>query len=150
FARMASLLGWSVERGLRRLGYDFADILLLGLWNKPVPEDILDAARALRQRGLVRYLAISAHARAGVAEMVRGNDLEVLDFRYNAAHPGAELEIFPGLPSLQGPGMVAFTATSWGQLLRQRHGAGSRRLPTAADCYRFVLSRPEVHVCLTG
>ena len=24
------------------------------------------------------------------------------------------------------------------------------RVPTAADCYRFVLSRPEVDVCMTG
>jgi predicted aldo/keto reductase-like oxidoreductase len=26
----------------------------------------------------------------------------------------------------------------------------SERLPTAADCYRYVLTRPEVDVCLTG
>lgn len=24
------------------------------------------------------------------------------------------------------------------------------RVPTATDCYRFVLSRPEVDVCMTG
>jgi predicted aldo/keto reductase-like oxidoreductase len=26
----------------------------------------------------------------------------------------------------------------------------NERAPTATDCYRYVLSRPEVDVCLTG
>jgi len=53
-----------------------------------------------------------------------------------------------------------FTATSWGQLLGKgplqgilpsRHRPPkSERVPTAADCYRYVLTRPEVDVCLTG
>jgi predicted aldo/keto reductase-like oxidoreductase len=36
-------------------------------------------------------------------------------------------------------------------ILRPAHAipAGEKR-PTAADCYRFVLTRPEVDVCMTG
>jgi predicted aldo/keto reductase-like oxidoreductase len=56
--------------------------------------------------------------------------------------------------------MVSFTATSWGQLIGKTSLQGvlsggrrlpkSERVPTAVDCYRFVLSHPEVDVCLTG
>jgi aryl-alcohol dehydrogenase-like predicted oxidoreductase len=56
--------------------------------------------------------------------------------------------------------LVAYTATSWGQLLGKKSIASAVRLahpvpadektPTAADCYRFVLARPEVDVCMTG
>ena len=31
YSPMASLLGWSVERGLRALGFDHTDVLLLGM-----------------------------------------------------------------------------------------------------------------------
>jgi hypothetical protein len=51
YARIAGLMGWSVERALRALRLDHADVLLLGLWNKPVPARIMDAARRLKERG---------------------------------------------------------------------------------------------------
>jgi hypothetical protein len=86
--------------------------------------------------------------------------LDIVHFRYNAAHPGAEKEIFPHLPATDRPGLVSFTATSWGQLLGKASLSAflqgghplpkGERVPTATDCYRFVLSRPEVDVCLTG
>ena len=147
FSRVASLIGGSVERGLRRIGYEYADVLLLGLWNRPAPPRILDAARDLRARGLVRYIAISSHHRPLVPKLAAGADFDVVHFRYNAAHPGAESEIFPHLGRTR-PGTVAYTATNWGRLLRS--GGLNEPIPTAADCYRFVLSRPEVDVCLTG
>jgi aryl-alcohol dehydrogenase-like predicted oxidoreductase len=160
YTRVAGLLSSSVERALRSVGFDYTDILLLGLWNKPVPARILDAARKLKQRGLVRFLAVSTHQRKTVPQFAAGNDVDVLHFRYNAAHPGAEVDIFPHLPADNRPGLVVFTATSWRQLLGQAPLQGivpgahripaSERTPTAADCYRFVMSRPEVDVCLTG
>ncbi|MBZ5624405.1 MAG: aldo/keto reductase [Acidobacteriia bacterium] len=150
YSRMGSLLGWSVERGLRALGLEYADILLLGLWNKPVPERILEASRALRERSLVRFLAVSSHNRRFVPELAANRDLDVIHFRYNAAHPGAEVDIFPRLPVVDRAGTVSYTATSWGQLLKPVKIPRGERVPTASDCYRFVLSRPEVDVCLTG
>jgi aryl-alcohol dehydrogenase-like predicted oxidoreductase len=150
YSRLASLLGWSVERGLRALRLEFADVLLLGMWNSPLPERILDAARALRQRGLVRFLAVSSHNRRYAAELANGTDVDVVHFRYNAAHPGAETDIFPRLATVNHGGMVAYTATSWGQLLKASKAPAGERVPTAADCYRFVLTRPEVDVCLSG
>ena len=46
--------------------------------------------------------------------------------------------------------MVSYTATSWKQLMDPRKVPKSERTPAAADCYRFVLARPEVDVCMTG
>jgi aryl-alcohol dehydrogenase-like predicted oxidoreductase len=150
YSRMASLLGWSLERALRGLGLDYADVLLLGLWNKRVPERILDAARRVRERGLVRHLAVSTHQRPQVPKIAAASDFDVVHFRYNAAHPGAERDIFPHLVTDNRPGLVAYTATSWRQLLNSKKVAAAGKVPSAADCYRFVLTRPEVDVCMTG
>jgi len=161
YTRVASLMAWSLERALRELHFEYADILLLGFWNKAVPPRILDAARDLKRRGLVRFLAVSTHQRWLVPSIAAAGDIDVVHFRYSAAHPGAERDIFPHLPASNPPGMVSFTATSWGQLLGQSRLLPSltnpvhpipaeERTPTATDCYRFVLSRPEVDVCLTG
>jgi len=156
YSRMAGLLGWSLERALKALRFDYADLLLLGMWNKQVPARILDAARKLRQRGLVKFLAVSTHARALVPRIAAGQDIDVVHVRYNAAHPGAEQDIFPHLPESR-PGLVAFTATSWGQLVGKtaavrlgRPVPAGERTPTGTDCYRFVLTRPEINVCMTG
>ncbi len=150
YTRVAGMLGWSVERGLRSVRLDYADVLLLGLWNKPVPTRILDAARRLRERGLVRFLAVSCHHRPFVPELAASPDCDVVHFRYNAAHPGAETDIFPRLPAEGRAGLVAYTATSWGQLLKPSRVPRGERVPSGADCYRFVLARPEVDVCMTG
>lgn len=159
YSRVAGLMGWSLERALRALRFDYTDVLLLGLWNKPVSPRILEAAQRLKQRGLTKHLAVSTHTRSLVPAIVAGHDYDVVHFRYNAAHPGAETDIFPHLPQNDRAGMTAFTATSWGQLLGKgmlQGMAGSKgipkgeRVPTAADCYRFVMTRPEVDVCMTG
>ncbi len=150
YARAGLLLRASVERALRRVGYDHADILLLGWWNHDASPRVLDAARALRDRGLVRHLAISTHNRRIAPGLGHIAGIDVLHVRYNAAHPGAEEDLFPRLPAADGPGLVAFTATSWGQLLRARWMPPGEPTPTAGDCYRFVLSNPAVGVCLTG
>lgn len=160
YTRAANLLKWSLERALRTLGFDYADVLLLGLWNKGVPARILETACRLKEAGLTRFIAISTHQRKLVPLIAQGHEYDIVHFRHNAAHPGAEKDIFPNLPSGDRPGLVAFTATSWGTLLGKTSLQGffsgahripeSERTPTATDCYRFVLSRPEVDVCLSG
>ncbi len=46
---------------------------------------------------------------------------------------------------------MSYTATRWGYLLRRPKGwPKDGRVPTAAMCYRFVLSNPHVHVCMTA
>jgi aryl-alcohol dehydrogenase-like predicted oxidoreductase len=69
--------------------------------------------------------------------------------RYNAAHTGAEREVFPFFARRR-PGVLAFTATRWGTLLDRRLVPAEERVPRATDCYRFALSAKVVDACLTG
>jgi aryl-alcohol dehydrogenase-like predicted oxidoreductase len=48
------------------------------------------------------------------------------------------------------PGLVSFTATSWRQLLGHKRIPPAEKIPTAAECYRFVLTQPAVNICMAG
>jgi predicted aldo/keto reductase-like oxidoreductase len=151
YSRVPMLVGWSLEKALRKLRLDHADVLLLGLWNGRVWPGVLDAARRLRERGLVRHLALSTHRRPLIPKLIADPDIGIFHVRYNAVHTGAEKDVFGKLPPKdQAPGLVSFTATSWRQLLDPRRVPQGERVPTAPDCYRFVLTRPEIDICLTG
>jgi aryl-alcohol dehydrogenase-like predicted oxidoreductase len=151
YSRVSALMRPSVEIALRRLGFEYADVLLLGLWSDKPPERILDASRRLRERGLIRHIAISTHHRPLVADLSADPDVGIVHVRYNAVHPGAEREVFPLLAGKDNrPGVVAFTATSWRQLLNPKRVPPGEQVPTATDCYRFVLSNQAVDVCMTG
>jgi aryl-alcohol dehydrogenase-like predicted oxidoreductase len=141
YSRVAGLLGLSLERAFRKPKYEYADILLLGAWNHDVPPRILDDARRLQERGLTRFLGVSTHARTQVPLMAAGRDFDVVHLRYNAAHQGAEQDIFPFLPGDGRPGLVSFTAMSWGQLIGKpvffrpgRRIPTGERVPTGTDC----------------
>ena len=71
-------------------------------------------------------------------------------FRYNAAHRGAETDILPFVGTTNRAGTVSYTATRWGSILNPRKLPKGEPVPRASDCYRFVLSRPGIDVCLTG
>ena len=152
YDRSGLLMRVFVEKGLRALGLDHIDLLILGLHNRTPPRRILDAARALVAAGKVRHLALSGHRRSLFGELSRTPDfpVDVFMFRYNAAHRGAEIEIFPFLPQAGRPGTIAYTATRWGHLLDPRRMPPGEKPLTATDCYRFALSHPAVDVCLTG
>ena len=151
YSRVAALMAPSVEIALRKLNFDHADVLLLGLWNHKPPRRILDASNNLRERGLIRHIAISTHHRPLGAELNADPGVGIVHVRYNAVHNGADGEVFPLLPANNaGPGIVAFTATSWRQLMNPKRMPPGERVPTATDCYRFVLSNSAVDVCMTG
>jgi aryl-alcohol dehydrogenase-like predicted oxidoreductase len=150
YSRIGPALTWSVERALRRIGYDYADVLLLGYWNKRMRPRVLDAARTLQRRGLVNFVAVSSHNRVVAASLAASGAYDIVHVRYNAAHRGAEQDFFPRLPAEHRPGIVAFTGTSWGQILNPRYTPRGERTPDASDCYRFVLSHPGIDVCATG
>jgi len=150
YSRMASLIAPSLERALRALRFDYSDVLLLGLWNGAPPRRILDACRKLRERGLVRHLAVSTHNRPLIPGLAADPRFDIFHVRYNAVHRGAEREVFPQMLAHDRPGLVSFTATSWRQLLGHKRIPPGEKIPSAADCYRFVLTQPAVNVCMTG
>jgi aryl-alcohol dehydrogenase-like predicted oxidoreductase len=149
YSRSALLLRPSVELALRELRLDHVDLLGLGWWNDVPPARILDAARALQAAGKVRHLLVSSHHRPTFERLMADPTFGGIMVRYNAAHPGAEKEVFPHLAPPR-PGVLAFTATRWRTLLDPALIPPGERVPTATDCYRFVLSCPDVDVSLTG
>ncbi|HSO39519.1 MAG TPA: aldo/keto reductase [Labilithrix sp.] len=149
YTRLSSLMEWSVDRALRFLKTDYVDVLCLAWWNGPPPRRIVDAALELREKGKVRALMVSCHHRPAFQGFIADPAIDALMLRYNAAHPGAEREVFPHLAARR-PGTVAFTATRWGTLLDSQYVPEGAATPRASDCYRFALSNPNVDVCLAG
>jgi len=150
YAHNNCLTEWRLRRGLKSAGLDHADVLILGYFSRRVPRRLVDGALRMKDKGLVRYIGVSSHNRKLLGELAKGGDFDVLHLRYNAAHRGAEKDIFPSLEGEKRPGTVAFTATRWGKLLDPKKMPSGEKPPTAADCYRFVLSHPAVDVCMSG
>jgi len=140
----------AAEAALRTLGTDYLDVFQLYWLGKmsaftgAVQEELV----ALREEGKVRALGVSIHDRQRAGRLAESSILDLLMLRYNAAHPGAETDVFPHLERRR-PAVVTYTATSWRKLLRPpRSWKGPPA--TAGDCYRFCLTSPHVDVVLTG
>lgn len=138
------------KRGLRSLGIDYTDILLLGYFPKRPSQRVIDGALRLKEKSLVRFIGLTSHNRRLFPELEREGLFDVFHIRYNAAHRGAETETFPYLKEEGGAGIVSFTATAWGKLLKPKKMPAGETPLTAVDCYRFVLSNPSVHICMMG
>ena len=150
YSRSAVLMEKLYVRGLRELGIDAADVLLLGWHNKPPSRRILERARQMRAKGMFQFLALSGHNRHLFPVLAENKQFDLLHVRYNAVHRGAEEEVFAKMSAENRPGLVTYTATRWGDLLKPKRMPPGEAALRAADCYRFVLSNPAVDVCMTG
>ena len=106
-------------------------------------------ALGLKEKGVVHHLALSGHSRKLFPKLVE-SPIDIFQVRFNAANSGAEKDVFPFCGGVNRPGMISFTATRWGQLLKESKMPPGEQPLTAKDCYRFVLSNPAVDVCMTG
>jgi len=140
----------AAEAALRTLGTDYLDVFQLFWLGKmsAFTGAVQDELVKLRDEGKVRAVGVSIHDRPRAARLATESILDLLMLRYNAAHPGAERDVFPHLAARK-PVIVAYTATSWRKLLRAPRG-WTGPVPTAGDCYRFCLTSPHVDVVLTG
>jgi aryl-alcohol dehydrogenase-like predicted oxidoreductase len=139
-----------VDRARKLLATDYLDVLQLywlGKMSRFSPAMLEEMVR-IRETGAVRALAVSIHDRPRAGRLAEDSALDLLMLRYNAAHPGAETDVFPHLARRQ-PAVVAYTATSWRKLLRAPTG-WTGPVMTAGDCYRFCLTCPHVDLVLTG
>ena len=142
----------SLDNALRRYRTDYLDVFhYLGLM-KPAhfPPAIQEELEELRASGKIRATAVSCHDRRFAGRLAAEGKVDALMIRYNAAHPGAETEIFPHLAA-HGTRVISYTATRWRRLLaRPRGWPENEPVATAGQCYRFVLSNPAVDVALTA
>ncbi len=155
YTRVAALMAPSIELALRRARVEYFDFLLLGMWNKPPGQSLIDAAQRLKEQGKVRHLMMSTHNRPSLEGHFRRfqakeSPFDAFMLRYNAVHRGAERDVFPHLPATPGPGIVAYTATRWGHLVDPKKMPPGEAPPPARDCYRFALSHPAVSLVLCG
>ena len=153
YSRFAGLLTGSVERALRRLEIEHADVLLLGWHNQLPSARVLESALELRERGLVHNIAVSTHRRTLLPTLRDDDRFAIWHVRYNAVHRGAEREVFPcleGLSQGQRPGVVSYTTTRWGNLCDPARTPSEEPTPDGTACYRYALSRPEIDICLAG
>lgn len=153
YTRLASYMEYSYSSALKRLGLDHGDVLLLGCYGSRPSARIIDRALSMKQQGLFKYLAISSHNRLLFKELAKDGIYDIFHVRYNAAHRGAESEVFPGIaemPEDERPGLIAYTATSWGQLMKKRKMPQGEAPLKPTDCYRFALTHPAVDVAICG
>ena len=142
------LIRRALEKNLKALGTDRLDAWLLGWIQKEwwVRDSVWSEMQKERERGDVRAIGFSSHDRPLAAKLGRELPADVLMIRYNAAHRGAESEVFAALAELgdRRPGVIAYTATRWGMLLEPLPDRGFPQGMSGGDCYRFVLEHPVV------
>ena len=104
-----------LEHILAELRTDFIDVLTFYYveqneeWQEIIaPGGALEFCAAAQRDGRVGMLGVTSHQRRLAAEMAASGLLDLLMIRYNAAHRGAEREIFPvtterGLPVFDEP-----------------------------------------------
>jgi predicted aldo/keto reductase-like oxidoreductase len=140
---------------LGELQTDYVDILTFyyvegrGQWGQIAgPGGALGYCRKAREEGRVRLLGLTSHQRPLAAEVAGTGLIDALMIRYNAAHRGAEKEVFPVTTALGLP-VIAYTCLRWGNLLRATPSdPPGWPVPRAPAWYRFVLQNPAVSVAL--
>ena len=149
-SRKPAAISKGAEDALGQLGLDYLDVLLLAGHGRAPDPRLMEHVMGLKEQGKLRFLALSTHQRPLIPELERDRPIDIYHLRYNAAHRGAEAEVFDHLPDQGGPGIVTFTSNRWGSLMDPARMPPGEPPPSAADCYRFVLAHPRVHVACCG
>ena len=95
-------------------------------------------------------VGLTSHQRKLASRWIQSKRLDLLMIRYNAAHRGAEQDVFPVTGQLNIP-VVTFTGLRWRALLAETpDDPAGFQPPPATEFYRFCLSNPQVAVALTA
>ena len=154
-ARTAKDAGQELQRLLRELNTDYLDVVTYyyveqeSEWAQITSQggaaEVLESARS---DGVVRAIGLTSHQRRLAAGWAQSGRLDLLMIRYNAAHRGAETDVFPVTRALGLP-TVAFTCQRWSCLSAPTPDDPlGMQLPSAPEWYRFALSCPDVSVSL--
>jgi aryl-alcohol dehydrogenase-like predicted oxidoreductase len=156
-ARRATDAAAELRSALATLGTDYIDVLTIYYVEKEeewaeitAPGGALRYLQDAKRDGIVRRIGVTSHQRKLAARMAESGLLDLLMIRYNAAHRGAEQDVFPVTGSLRLP-VITYTALRWGALLRPTpDDPPGFSVPRAPDWYRFVLQNPAVAVTLAA
>ena len=156
-ARTAADAANELRTVLATLRSEYVDVLTLyyveqaAEWEAlRAPGGALDYLAAAKRDGAVRRIGVTSHQRPLAAAMAQSGQLDALMIRYNAAHRGAERDLFPVTDALGTP-VIAYTALRWGALmLATPDDPPGFVVPRAADWYRFTLHSPSVAVALSA
>jgi len=154
-ARDAAAAAGELEDAFRTLGTRRVDVVTFYyVESKSEWEQItsrggaLDLLEGEKQKGRVGLIGLTTHQRNLAADCAGENKLDLLMVRYNAAHRGAEQDVFPVTERLGLP-VVVYTAQRWGALRRAtRDDPPGYAPPAATEWYRFALAHPAVSVVL--
>jgi predicted aldo/keto reductase-like oxidoreductase len=154
-ARTAADARQELRQILGELHSDYVDVLTFyyvearAEWEEiAAPGGALEYCREAQKNGAVRVLGLTSHQRPLAAEIARTGLLDLLMIRYNAAHRGAETEVFPVTTALGLP-VVVYTCLRWGALLRETpEDPPGFVVPPAPAWYRFALQHPAVTVAI--
>jgi predicted aldo/keto reductase-like oxidoreductase len=154
-ARTASAADREMDEILTELNTDRIDVVTLYYVEQPsewdqitAPTGALAALRHAKQAGRLRLIGLTTHQRPLAARIADTGLIDLLMIRYNAAHRGAETDIFPTTRAKRIP-IVAFTGQRWGALAKPTPADPSGFLPPAPkDWYRFVLANSDITVAL--
>jgi hypothetical protein len=87
-----------------------------------------------------RAIGVSFHDRKAAAATIASGEIELAFIRYNAGHPGAQLDVFPALQEPRHTRVFGFTSTSAHYAVPPEL-AEELWVPEFTDHYRFALSR---------
>src|SRR5207253_3191943 len=156
-SRSAKEARLELARILKELDTDYVDILTFyyveeaAEWEQIlIPDGAWAYCESARRDGRVRLLGVTSHQRPLAATMAESGRLDLLMIRYNAAHRGAERDVFPVTQRLGLP-VITYTALRWGALLRPTpDDPPGFAVPRPPAWYRFALQHPAVTVTLTA
>lgn len=157
WAREANEAAGELRRTLDALRTDYVDVVTFYYveheheWQQIIgPGGSLEYCRAAQADGVIRRIGLTSHQRPLAARMADSGLLDVLMIRYNAAHRGAESEIF-STTDARGIPVIAYTALRWRALMRATpDDPPGFRVPGAASWYRFALQHDSVSVVLAA
>ncbi len=119
-----------------------------------------------KEEGALRMIGLTSHQRAMAASIAAGEilpdvadrdgrldparPLDMLMLRYNAAHRGAERDVFPITDPIDLP-VVVYTCLRWGALSQSTAADPPGFVPPdAKEWYRFCLANPSVAVAIAA
>ena len=156
----------SIEQSLRRLRTDRIDVLQLhgGCYTRQEADHIcngglLDRLRRCRDRGLVRFIGVTAEVPTGALETLIETDcFDVLQICYNVANRltcdhSRPCRGVAALAKARGMGVASMRTATSGflqRLLAMELGEAAKPEHVTAICLKYVLSTPEIDVALVG